>query len=159
MLHDEALELHTDRFANRDCDGPSATANSPPQADRSGTEGDETNHGTSRFASQHVHGPSWRITYARHAHSIKRTTGWKTLTTTLDAFCFDCLEHHEERPWKDGASLFPAKSSESPATRRRYQNSMRWRSISTGIAGRSLVGLGSDRSCGPLLHRLLDLQS
>ena len=50
MLYDEALELDADPSQTGTARSR-ATANSPPQADHSGTEGDETDHGTSRFAS------------------------------------------------------------------------------------------------------------
>jgi hypothetical protein len=63
-----------------------------------------------RFAAPHdVDGASWQISYTHQPRSIKRAWGWTSRTTTLDAFCLDCLEHHEERYAKDGACFVPGR--------------------------------------------------
>ena len=62
-----------------------------------------------RFAAaQNIDGSS-QVTYAHQPRSIKRSWGWTSRATTLDAFCLDCLEHHQERHAKDGPCFVPGR--------------------------------------------------
>jgi hypothetical protein len=68
-------------------------------------EGQGTMH---PLASSKTVNDSWPLTYAYH-NSIQRQHGWTTLTKTIDAFRFDCLDHHSEREAKDGPCFVPGK--------------------------------------------------